>query len=184
VIVEEPVPVPVPVEPEEIYPEPEEIEPEPEEIEPPESEEPEIEEEEEIETEEAETDSEEETEEAKTEEAEAEEPSAEKPKWVPRSKGAYEKYHKNIKDPLKDKEGKATWWFANETRTEITVVTEDPNDPGVTLADDERYKVAHSKSFNFMVITKDGKSKMFENVTAHNVEVYTDENGELQITTQ
>ena len=109
--------------------------------------------------------------------------------WRVRRLEDYLAYHKALNAYLRDRMGYAFWEVINKTGDNITVVTEDPNDPGLTLPFNQEYgsEIWHSNSFNIRVITEGdqegGQSKVFYNIKDHFIEVYVDTNGELQIET-
>jgi len=81
--------------------------------------------------------------------------------------------------------GMPFWEVINETGSDITVMTEDTRDPGRIINAGEQYgsEVWHSNSFNFRVLTKDGRSQVFYNIQDHFVKIYSDAHGNLQIET-
>jgi len=81
------------------------------------------------------------------------------------------------------------WEVINQTGTDIQIITEDPRDPGVTIPAGQTYgtEVWHSNSFNFRVITRDGRSKVFydkeNDLQDHFIKIYSDPDGTLQVET-
>jgi len=105
--------------------------------------------------------------------------------WSYRPRHSYIAYHEALGQYLQDRMGFPFWEIINKTGDDITVISEDPNDPGLTIDRDQKYssEVWHSNNYNFRVITRNGLSKVFYNIHDHFIEIYIDEFGEPQIET-